>query len=171
MARVMAKCPVCGENLVITEFSCSSCGTTIRGRFELDEFFRLSPEQLNFLRIFIKARGNLSELQKELGISYPTARSRLENIVRTLGYEAKEIAEKNDNPDSSFSNNWSPGSCLHRIKTTSHESQDYDLYLLLFCRCLCNFTYHRKSHTDLDFHWWRSRCDTGDSDLHGFLRR
>ncbi|MCD6103347.1 MAG: DUF2089 domain-containing protein [Thermotogaceae bacterium] len=96
MARVMAKCPVCGENLVITEFSCSSCGTTIRGRFELDEFFRLSPEQLNFLRIFIKARGNLSELQKELGISYPTARSRLESIVRTLGYEAKEIEEERE---------------------------------------------------------------------------
>ncbi|RKX38647.1 MAG: hypothetical protein DRP20_02565 [Thermotogae bacterium] len=99
MARVMAKCPVCGENLVITEFSCSSCGTTIRGRFELDEFFRLSPEQLNFLRIFIKARGNLSELQKELGISYPTARSRLENIVRTLGYEAKEIEEEREVDD------------------------------------------------------------------------
>jgi len=96
VARVMAKCPVCGENLVITEFSCSSCGTTIRGRFELDEFFRLSPEQLNFLRIFIKARGNLSELQKELGISYPTARSRLESIVRTLGYEAKEIEEERE---------------------------------------------------------------------------
>lgn len=96
MARVMAKCPVCGENLVITEFSCNSCGTTIRGRFELDEFFRLSPEQLNFLRIFIKARGNLSELQKELGISYPTARSRLESIVRTLGYEAKEIEEERE---------------------------------------------------------------------------
>lgn len=99
MARVMAKCPVCGENLVITEFSCSSCGTTIRGRFELDEFFRLSPEQLNFLRIFIKARGNLSELQKELGISYPTARSRLESIVRTLGYEAKEIEEEREVDD------------------------------------------------------------------------
>jgi len=95
----MAKCPVCGENLVITEFSCSSCGTTIRGRFELDEFFRLSPEQLNFLRIFIKARGNLSELQKELGISYPTARSRLESIVRTLGYEAKEIEEEREVDD------------------------------------------------------------------------
>jgi hypothetical protein len=49
---------------------------------------------LNFLRIFIKARGNLSDLQKELGISYPTAKSRLEGIVKTLGYEAQEVTEE-----------------------------------------------------------------------------
>jgi hypothetical protein len=85
---------VCGNQLLITELTCPSCGTTIRGKFELEEFFRLSPEQLSFLRIFIKARGNLSEVQKELGISYPTARSRLEAIVKTLGYEAEEVQQE-----------------------------------------------------------------------------
>ncbi len=94
MARVISRCPVCDSHLLITELSCPSCGTIIRGKFELEEFFRLSPEQINFLRIFIKTRGNLSELQKELGISYPTARARLESIVRTLGYEAEEVTEE-----------------------------------------------------------------------------
>jgi hypothetical protein len=94
MARVISRCPVCDNQLLITELTCPSCGTTIRGKFELEEFFRLSPEQLSFLRIFIKARGNLSEVQKELGISYPTARSRLEAIVKTLGYEAEEIQQE-----------------------------------------------------------------------------
>ncbi|ABV33381.1 MULTISPECIES: DUF2089 domain-containing protein [Pseudothermotoga] len=94
MARVISKCPICGSNLIVTELNCTSCGTTIKGRFELEEFFRLTPDQLNFLRIFIKARGNLSDLQKELGISYPTAKSRLEGIVKTLGYEAEEVAEE-----------------------------------------------------------------------------
>ena len=96
MARVIATCPVCGNPLTITELSCKSCGTVIRGNFELDEFFRLSVEQLTFLRIFIKHRGNLSEVQKELGISYPTARTRLEDIIRTLGYEVEEEETKED---------------------------------------------------------------------------
>ncbi len=94
VARVISRCPVCDSHLVVTELSCPSCGTVIKGKFELEEFFRLSPDQVNFLRIFIKTRGNLSELQKELGISYPTARARLESIVRTLGYEAEEVTEE-----------------------------------------------------------------------------
>ncbi|AEH50742.1 DUF2089 domain-containing protein [Pseudothermotoga thermarum] len=94
MARIVSRCPVCDSHLIVTELSCPSCGTVIRGKFELEEFFRLTPEQINFLRIFIKSRGNLSEVQKELGISYPTARARLESIVRTLGYEAEEVSQE-----------------------------------------------------------------------------
>ena len=96
MARIIATCPVCGNPLTIAELSCKSCGTVIRGNFELDEFFRLSVDQLNFLRMFIKHRGNLSEVQKELGISYPTARARLEDIIRTLGYEVEREETKED---------------------------------------------------------------------------
>jgi hypothetical protein len=53
----------------------------------MDDIFRLSPDQLEFLKIYIKNRGNLSEVQKELNISYPTARNKLEDIVRAMGYE------------------------------------------------------------------------------------
>ncbi|MBO8167416.1 MAG: DUF2089 domain-containing protein [Kosmotoga sp.] len=88
--KKITNCPVCGEKLVITEYHCDSCGTTIRGRFELDEIMRLSPDQLYFLKIFIKNRGNLSEVQKELNISYPTAKNRLEDIVRSMGFEVAE---------------------------------------------------------------------------------
>ncbi|MEA2067164.1 MAG: DUF2089 domain-containing protein [Thermotogota bacterium] len=86
MKRRITNCPVCGDKLTITEYQCDSCGTTIRGRFELDEIMKLSPEQLKFLKVFIKNRGNLSEVQKELNISYPTAKNRLEDIVIALGY-------------------------------------------------------------------------------------
>jgi len=50
----------------------------------MDELFKLTPEQLDFVKLFLKKRGNLSEVQKELGLSYPTVRNRLENILKTL---------------------------------------------------------------------------------------
>jgi hypothetical protein len=98
----ITNCPVCGGKMTITEYKCDSCATTIKGRFELDDIMKLSPEQLEYLKVFIKNRGNLSEVQKELDISYPTARNRLEDIVRGMGYqvvdkdreEASKILEK-----------------------------------------------------------------------------
>jgi len=87
MKYSISNCPVCGGKMTITEYKCDSCGTTIRGRFELDDIMKLSAEQLDYLKTFIKNRGNLSEVQKELDISYPTARNRLEDIVRAMGYQ------------------------------------------------------------------------------------
>ncbi len=87
--KMPTTCPVCGKPLVVTELECEECSTTIKGRFLLDELLRLNPQQLMFLKVFIKNRGNLSDVQKELGISYPTARNRLDDIVATLGYEVR----------------------------------------------------------------------------------
>jgi hypothetical protein len=69
---------------------CPECGTGITGDFPLDELFKLNADQLNFVKLFLRKRGNLSEVQKELGLSYPTVRNRLENILRTLGYDIEE---------------------------------------------------------------------------------
>jgi hypothetical protein len=73
--------------LTITEYTCSECGVKINGEFYQDEIVSIPEELLDFLKVFIKNRGNLSELQKELNISYPTARSKLEELVTALGYE------------------------------------------------------------------------------------
>jgi len=80
-------CPVCGSELHVREYSCPRCGTVIRGDFEQCEFCKLDEEQMEFLRIFIRARGNLSEVAKIFGISHPTARARLSSIIAALGYE------------------------------------------------------------------------------------
>jgi len=48
----------------------------------MDELFKLTPEQMDFVKLFLKKRGNLSEVQKELGLSYPTVRNRLETYSR-----------------------------------------------------------------------------------------
>lgn len=83
-------CPNCGSQLHITGLKCPDCGTGITGDFAMDELFKLSPEQLDFVKLFLKKRGNLSEVQKELGLSYPTVRNRLENVLKTLGYDVQE---------------------------------------------------------------------------------
>lgn len=86
-------CPVCGGELEITELRCKSCGTVIRGRFQACEFCNLNEDHLEFLRLFLKARGNLSEVAKRLGISHPTARQRLRELLYALGYKVEEAEE------------------------------------------------------------------------------
>ncbi len=83
-----ATCPVCRERLEVTGLACPGCGTRLEGRFLPNEFATLPPEQLEFLRLFVKARGNLKEVERVLGVSYPTVRARLEQLLRVLGYEA-----------------------------------------------------------------------------------
>jgi len=77
---------VCGQALEVTELQCPSCHTKILGNFDLCKFCKLPAEQKAFAEIFIKNRGNIREVERELGISYPTVRSRLEALIRALGY-------------------------------------------------------------------------------------
>jgi len=86
MARdVIATCPVCQGELTVTRLHCRSCGTALEGEFGVGRFGRLEREQLTFLESFLRSRGNLKEMERELGISYPTVRSRLEALLRALG--------------------------------------------------------------------------------------
>jgi len=86
MARdVIATCPVCQGELTVTRLHCRICGTALEGEFGVGRFGRLEREQLAFLESFLRSRGNLKELERELGISYPTVRSRLEGLLRALG--------------------------------------------------------------------------------------
>lgn len=86
MARdVISTCPVCQGELTITRLQCRSCGTALEGEFGVGRFGRLEREQLSFLESFLRSRGNLKEMERELGISYPTVRGRLEALLRALG--------------------------------------------------------------------------------------
>jgi len=84
--EVVGTCPVCGAELEITEIQCPSCHTRLSGHFDLCKFCKLPTEQRSFAEIFIKNRGNIRDVEKELGISYPTVRGRLEALIRALGY-------------------------------------------------------------------------------------
>jgi len=86
MARdVISTCPVCEGELAITRLHCRTCGTSLEGEFGVGRFGRLSREQLALLESFLRSRGNLKDLERELGISYPTVRGRIEALLRALG--------------------------------------------------------------------------------------
>ena len=82
------QCPVCGRELHVTRLQCGACGTGIDGSFRLDRFARLNSDQLAFLEVFIKNRGIIKDVEAELGISYPTVRARLDDVIRALGFPA-----------------------------------------------------------------------------------
>ncbi|MFT4146105.1 MAG: DUF2089 domain-containing protein [Mobilitalea sp.] len=96
--KAPGKCPVCGENLSITKLGCPKCSTSIEGDFQPCEFCRLPEEDLEFVKVFIKCRGNIKDVEKELGISYPTVRGKLDAVIRGLGYEvsSKELIKENE---------------------------------------------------------------------------
>jgi hypothetical protein len=86
MARdVISTCPVCSSELSITRLQCRSCGTAIEGEFNAGRFGRLNREQMALLESFLRSRGNAKELERELKVSYPTVRARIESLVRALG--------------------------------------------------------------------------------------
>ncbi len=82
---VIATCPVCSDELTITRLHCRSCGTALEGEFGVGRFGRLDREQMALLESFLRSRGNLKEMERELGISYPTVRGRVDALVRALG--------------------------------------------------------------------------------------
>lgn len=84
--EALGKCPVCGQNTEVTSISCNECGTRIEGHFQLCRFCSLTAEQKSFIETFVKCRGNIKEVEKELGISYPTVKNKLEDAANALGY-------------------------------------------------------------------------------------
>lgn len=86
---IPTKCPSCGEEMRVCLLKCPACATEVQGAFPLDRFSRLSPVQMDFLEIFIRCRGSLKDVGNKLGISYPTARNRLDSLIEALDFENK----------------------------------------------------------------------------------
>ena len=91
---VPGRCPVCNHELIVTRLACTHCGTAVEGAFELPRLARLSPEHQRFVELFIRSEGKLNRVQEVLGISYPTARSMLLEVIRALGYEPAGVEER-----------------------------------------------------------------------------
>jgi len=87
MNPALTRCPVCKNELTVTRLHCSSCETVVEGRFTGGHFASLTADQLDFIVTFVRVEGKLNRMEGELGLSYPTIRNRLHDVIRALGYE------------------------------------------------------------------------------------
>ena len=84
MIHVLTKCPVCTHQLKAVKLHCQSCGTQIENTFDFPKIMHLTKEQLEFVEVFIKSRGNIKDVEKELNLSYPTIRAKLDQVIEAL---------------------------------------------------------------------------------------
>jgi len=90
MPLIPQSCPSCSSPLVVTQLNCTACGTGVVGKFELSPFFRISPESLRFLEVFVRNRGNVKEMERETGESYWAIRRQLDEVIVEMGMEASK---------------------------------------------------------------------------------
>jgi hypothetical protein len=87
MNPTLTRCPVCRNELTVTRLHCPSCETVVEGRFTAGQFANLTSDQLDFILTFVRVEGKLNRMETELGLSYPTIRNRLHEVIRAMGYE------------------------------------------------------------------------------------
>ncbi|MEA3311375.1 MAG: DUF2089 domain-containing protein [candidate division WOR-3 bacterium] len=92
--KLIGRCPVCNGSLYISELSCRECEVKIRGEFEVPVFARLTDEEREFLIIFLRSRGSLRDVQRELALSYPTVRSRLDALLAKMGIVTSRASQE-----------------------------------------------------------------------------
>lgn len=95
MRPAPTRCPICQSELTIVRLHCSSCDTSIEGNFVSGQFSNLTPDQFEFVFTFVRCEGKINRMEQELGLSYPTIRNRLHEVIRALGYEPG----KDESPD------------------------------------------------------------------------
>jgi hypothetical protein len=89
MRKILEACPSCSGDLVVTEMRCPACETLIRGQWEPCRFCRLDPKTLAFIEAFVRNRGNLKEMEREMSESYWTLRAQLNEVIEALGLEGE----------------------------------------------------------------------------------
>jgi hypothetical protein len=97
MRKLLEHCPACHGDLIVTQQTCIQCGTSVVGEFKPTIFAKLSQDNLTFLEVFIKNKGNVKEMERESGESYWAIRNRINEIIEELGLEKKNV-EPSDPP-------------------------------------------------------------------------
>lgn len=95
--ELLTQCPICHETLTVTQLHCNHCFIEISGEFKLSRLSQLSKDQLAFVEVFLKNRGNIKDCEKDLGVSYPTIRRILNEILDSLGYSSSSEEEPSTN--------------------------------------------------------------------------
>ncbi len=89
---VISECPVCHHDLIVESLNCENCGSRLEGKFTLSKFNYLDTEKLYFIEVFVKNRGNIKAVEKEMDYSYPTIKKMLDDVIVGLGYSLDSSA-------------------------------------------------------------------------------
>ncbi len=89
MSFVHNRCGYCGASMRITRLTCDDCGFAHAGDFHTPRLYRLSPEEQQFVELFVLASGSLKQMAEVLGVSYPTVRNRLDKLIQHLEDERR----------------------------------------------------------------------------------
>ena len=92
--NVSGLCPIFNEQMYIGRLNCDNCDSALEGHFNLGPFQRLTPDQLQFLEVFIRCRGQNKAVQETLNISYPTVVKKLDELILGMGYEPEPVADR-----------------------------------------------------------------------------
>lgn len=112
---VISVCPVCKHDLKVTKLSCDHCDTVIEGNFSLSKFNYLETEKLYFIEVFVKNRGNIKAIEKELNISYPTVKKMLDDVIVGLGYSLDPELDNEEEEKEKLDQKASKASILEKI--------------------------------------------------------
>ena len=95
MTHTVSKCPACGSaEFNVERIRCTGCGTAVEGSFRTTKLGSLPMEHQEFIEVFVQCRGNIKDVERVLGISYPTVRGKLDRAVQALGYETPEQSNR-----------------------------------------------------------------------------
>lgn len=101
MRPIILKCPSCQGDLTVAKIHCPKCDIALDGEFAMPALSRLAPAQLDFAEVFLKNRGVIRDVERELGVSYPTVRARLDDLIAALGYQVRPPSPDGDGAESS----------------------------------------------------------------------
>src|SRR5260370_23982372 len=90
MRPIILKCPSCDGNLTVARLDCPDCSISIEGEFAPPALLKLTGAQIDFVEVFLKNRGVIREVERELGVSYPTVRARLDDVIKAMGYQGRD---------------------------------------------------------------------------------
>lgn len=96
MRPLIFKCPSCDSNLTVAQLRCPQCAIIIEGEFSPPALLKLTGAQIDFVEVFVKNRGVIRDVERELGVSYPTVRARLDEVVAALGYQSRAASNADD---------------------------------------------------------------------------
>jgi hypothetical protein len=85
--KLISKCPFCDGELCVSGLSCNHCNTRMESKVPIPSFFLLPPELQEFALLFLRCRGNIKDVEKELNISYPSVCKRLDLVNEILGHQ------------------------------------------------------------------------------------